>query len=539
MGIAVKNLKNGARLTFTDGSENILYQGTSRIESITLGNAGTYLLRNIENVRGSSGADIVTLQNPAQGVGSLNLGRGYDVLKIEGSFIDARDTQLVNIEEVVLAADNLTLSLSAQTEGFIIQGFAAGASAIVGGSGNDTLTGGVGNDDLAGGSGNDTLTGGAGADRLEGGAGDNVYLFNTGDVQAGEAVYLYNGPDATHTFRVQSSTDFRALTTFETDADGNVYGGGRLWGLDRIEIAEGQEALFSVAQFRDHYYDSLTVQGTAGGETEVLSIKGTEFGEYLWLFNPRLQDAQLVIDMGAGDDRIDLYNDWYYSGEPSAPVVITGGDGNDWIRVYGGTMTSEAELSGGAGNDTLYSAMGSDILTGGTGVDRLHLGVDSVTDTVRAAEGDGVILTKAVPNHPDVDHVYEFVGGTDQFTVSGAASSVVLGGVGVAQTPGSAFADVATGTFDLNGTIAGAFITGANAGNLRDYTTVSTAIGTLQNEAQGAEAYFVLVDDGGTYGIYHFVSTAADGVVGEGELELLGMLLGASGPVTAADFLFY
>ncbi|MCL7462253.1 hypothetical protein MXC11_05940 [Pseudomonas sp. NW5] len=183
--------------------------------------------------------------------------------------------------------------------------------------------------------------------------------------------------------------------------------------------------------------------------------------------------------------------------------------------------------------------MGSDILTGGTGVDMLYLGVDSVTDTVRAAEGDGVILTKAVPAHEAVDRVYQFVGGTDQFTVSGAASSVVLGGVGVVQTPGSAFADVATGTFDLNGTIAGAFITGANAGNLRDYTTVSTAIGTLQNEAQGAEAYFVLVDDGGTYGIYHFVSTAADGVVGEGELELLGMLLGASGPVTAADFLFY
>lgn len=55
------------------------------------------------------------------------------------------------------------------------------ASAITGGSGNDTLTGGAVADTISGGAGDDTLTGGTGADILTGGTGTNIFAFAEGD----------------------------------------------------------------------------------------------------------------------------------------------------------------------------------------------------------------------------------------------------------------------------------------------------------------------------------------------------------------------
>ncbi|MCL7463393.1 hypothetical protein, partial [Pseudomonas sp. NW5] len=127
-----KNIKNGARLT--NGSEDTLYQGTSRIETVTLGNAGTYLLRDIENVRGSSGNDVVTLLNPAQGVGSLNLGRGNDdelILAGAGTY----RLRLDGVEQVRgVAGVTTTLELHGaatfQTDGSLSLSTAAGDSRV-------------------------------------------------------------------------------------------------------------------------------------------------------------------------------------------------------------------------------------------------------------------------------------------------------------------------------------------------------------------------------------------------------------------------
>ena len=112
------------------------------------------------------------------------------------------------------------------------------------------------------------------------------------------------------------------------------------------------------------------------------------------------------------------------------------------------------------------------------------------------------------------------------------------------QTAGTTFQNVAVGSFDLNGTVGGAYITLAAAGNLRAFSSVQSVIGALANESVGEEAYFVLRDGGGAgnAGVYHFRSVTANGVVDVGEIELLGLILAGAGSnltgLGAGNFVF-
>ena len=62
------------------------------------------------------------------------------------------------------------------------------ASTIDGGAGTDTINGGAAADTIDGGADADTIDGGDGADSLTGGSGNDVYLFNTNDVDSGESI---------------------------------------------------------------------------------------------------------------------------------------------------------------------------------------------------------------------------------------------------------------------------------------------------------------------------------------------------------------
>ncbi|TPM96043.1 type I secretion C-terminal target domain-containing protein, partial [Mesorhizobium sp. B2-1-5] len=85
----------------------------------------------------------------------INGGGGTDTLSVNANFTSSSDAQLVNIENVTLAAA-ATLNLSNQTEGF----------KIIGSSGIDTIVGGAGADTINARGGNDTLTGDGGADQF-------------------------------------------------------------------------------------------------------------------------------------------------------------------------------------------------------------------------------------------------------------------------------------------------------------------------------------------------------------------------------------
>ena len=102
---------------------------------------------------------------------------GVDTLKLGVNFTSALDSQLQNVENIVLTASNLTLDISNQTEGFNITA-KGGTNTITGGQGADTIKGGDGADTIDAGKGNDTIYGGAGADTITTGAGADKVIFD-------------------------------------------------------------------------------------------------------------------------------------------------------------------------------------------------------------------------------------------------------------------------------------------------------------------------------------------------------------------------
>ncbi|NBT05962.1 MAG: hypothetical protein EBS54_04205, partial [Betaproteobacteria bacterium] len=101
-------------------------------------------------------------------------GNGFDSLSLQAQFLNSNDSQISNIEEVLLAVAGLVVNLALQTEPLLVRGFLSGNQSITSGSGNDSLTGGTGSDMLDGGAGADSIVGAAGADSLLGGGGDDT-----------------------------------------------------------------------------------------------------------------------------------------------------------------------------------------------------------------------------------------------------------------------------------------------------------------------------------------------------------------------------
>lgn len=161
---------------------------------------GVDTLRDIENVAGGTGADVIT---DADGANSLSGNAGDDTFVLLGD--NARD--VINGGDGVDTVDysattaNLTVTLNSGVVGgtgsalalsdtqTAVENFVAGAgndritgsnaaNRLGGGSGDDLLIGLAGKDTLDGGAGADTLVGGADADHLIGGEGADVFDYN-------------------------------------------------------------------------------------------------------------------------------------------------------------------------------------------------------------------------------------------------------------------------------------------------------------------------------------------------------------------------
>lgn len=237
-----------------------------------------------------------------------------------------------------------------------------------------------------------------------------------------------------------------------------------------------------------------------------------------------------AVDGAAADTRLNM--DAAQVTNAALRLNITGGRDADSIIAGAGDDT----ILGGAGNDSIVAGAGADSVIGGAGVDVIDLGVDAAADFVRADEGHGAVAVAGV--FTSVDTVTNFITANDTFQVSGAGTSVRLNGAAAAQAAGTNFTAVASGTFDANGAIGGALITGATAAALTNEANVIAAIGAIANETAGEEAYFVVANTAGTQvGVYHFVAATADNAVTAGELELIGVVT-HTGAVTVADFVF-
>jgi len=128
--------------------------------SIELTNNAGAIVYDASGNKGGVTVEFTTAANiPSKFIGSS----GVDTLKVGANYAPISDSQLQNVENIDLTANNLTLNLSSQTEGFNITA-KGGANTIIGGQGADTIKGGSGNDIIRGGAGADTITTGAGND---------------------------------------------------------------------------------------------------------------------------------------------------------------------------------------------------------------------------------------------------------------------------------------------------------------------------------------------------------------------------------------
>jgi hypothetical protein len=346
-----------------------------------LGNDALSIYSAVRNSTGSytlstgAGTDSLTL-SIAQSF-SWNAGPDYDSLKLVGDLdLSAKVISLTSVDELMLdsaAGGSKTVTINpttfASNNVFNLRGNSAGADVLIV-QGTDAaeiinanqvavdpnyaslqLNGGAGNDTITGSAWADTLYGGLGNDLLSGGYYGDTYIYNTGDVDAGETIVEPVSGTETDTISVVTSTNFTNMVASSFDE------------IEAVTIASAQTATFTGLQLTG---EVIAFSGAAGYETLTVNVG---VGEQ---FTSNLSNAAGNIDLV---QYLGSTGDEYIAGG-SIAEVITAGQGND-------------VLSGGAGADTFmfstYSTNGLDRVTlsattsGGTTTidDKLNFSSDS------------------------------------------------------------------------------------------------------------------------------------------------------------------
>ncbi|EAQ06005.1 hypothetical protein SKA53_07866 [Yoonia vestfoldensis SKA53] len=310
-----------------DGNDNILAgSGNDHI----IGGAGNDTLdggAGVDRIHAGDGDDIILGDNDDV---SLDGGNGTDTLRLFASFTSNRDiSQMTSIEVITLMADSLTLDMRGVFEAETLNGFATGASTIIGGNANETITGGMGNDNLDGGNGDNILDGAGGNDTLTGQLGHD-------------------------TFRITAGTDTV----------------NRFMGSDVVVVSAGATAIVNVAQEFTATNASRNNGGAAANARFNVDTLNVDFANF---------SAMTVVD--AVTEGIDIRGAAAVGGLGTS--IITGTNGNDTIEGF-------STVNAGAGDDTVTGAAGNSTITGGAGADTLAGGGGNDTFVFGATDSASV-----------------------------------------------------------------------------------------------------------------------------------------------------
>lgn len=298
------------------------------------GAASDDTLVSIENLTGSSGADILRGNNGANvldgwtGADTL-VGRGGNdvylvdnagdtVVEAAGEGVDEVRTKGLSTYTLAANVEKLTNTSSSTFTGYgnalandLVGG--QGIDWLYGLDGNDYLSGGVGGDHLLGGLGNDTLYGGPGNDFLLGGDGNDTYILD----HVGDSITENEG-EGTDT--VYASIEAYTLADNVENLNANLAGiafsgtgndianvitglGGNdtldgAWGDDQLNGGGGDDLLFG------GYGDDVLVGG-AGVDT-LVGVQGADLFRFSAGDSGTGSAADLIADFTQGEDRIDL-----------------------------------------------------------------------------------------------------------------------------------------------------------------------------------------------------------------------------------------
>ncbi|MFD2053585.1 VCBS domain-containing protein [Mesorhizobium calcicola] len=374
-------LTSAATLNFSNQTEGFTITGSAGVDSIT----------------GGSAADtIVGAQNDTLLDGS----GGNDTLQIGANFISASDTQIANIENIVLTAAS-TLNFSNQTEGFTIIG-SAGVDIITGGSGADTITGGAGADTLDGSGGNDTfnlangnfvagesITGGAGADQIVLTT-SGIVDFSTGTLSGIETLTGSSGDDGL-TLGVAQFAGFNAIDLGSGAGD---YVNVNVTGT--VDISTANNPTLTGVEGRNLTgsggNDSITLTGaqlnaftssiSLAGGTDTINLTSTST-VLNTLADISLVNVEAISAAGAAVGvtiNLGIQSEAFTITGSASADTITGGSGADTITGGAGADT----LDGSGGNDTFNLANGNFVagesITGGAGADQIVLTTSGIVD---------------------------------------------------------------------------------------------------------------------------------------------------------------
>jgi len=197
-----------------------------------------------------------------------------------------------------------------------------------------------------------------------------------GDGHGPEGVTL--SPAEVATFDLRGNEAINLVGDYEdfvgNNSTGRIVGGVSMGGgNDHLQslgsfVATGGSAIdMGAGNDTVYFYTGTTVQGTV--------LLGT--GDDLVLSTA---DSGFVIDAGDGDDQM------YISGYTGGDDILSGGAGND--RIYSGL--GEDRIDGGADNDSLYGEAGDDLLIGGSGDDTVDGGADD--DVIFGDAGNDTLI---------------------------------------------------------------------------------------------------------------------------------------------------
>lgn len=485
-------------------------------------------LISIENVIGSSGADVLT---GAQGSVNTLLGKdgndlfyGYldgDTLD-GGSGIDTVDygnisskvnitlggtnnDKLVDIENIYASSNKDTLVGSSDVN-------------ILDGRGdNDTLSGLAGDDTLLGGDGNDTLIGGSGADVLSGGNGQDM-----ADYSASNAITVnlttnsvsdgLGGTDTLSSIEIIKGSLFQDVMTGSNASDTFI----GMDGNDTFYATGGNDIYYGADSgvVSDSYKDRVDYSTLASINNIVADLSTN---------NVYLRDASNAT----------LSTDTLYSIEE-----VYGTMGDDTLK--GGTGSSNT-LYGNDGNDTLTGNLDGDYLDGANGVNLADYSARTQNLTVDLSlSSKNIYLSGTTPSTSNSDtlaNIQNISTGSGADTITGnsadntlkagSGSDTLYGGIGADLLYGEAGDDTFIGGAG-NDTFYGGMSSVLDSGNdTADYTTALFSIDA--NLATGIVTGNAATEGTDTlYGIENVIGSTLDDTL-KGKVGVANTLKGGSG----------
>ena len=418
----VIQLRNGRNRVIGGSTDIIEVSGTANNDTIVLDGVTTPGRVNIGVNSLSSSNDLTEYT----GVIHINAEGGDDTITAGGM------TQAATISGGV---GNDTINASGMTVPVTIFG-ELGDDSITGGSAGDYIDGGNGWNSLAGGLGDDVVNGGSGTDQFTWNAGDGFDYFtgNGGDdyVLANGGAGGLNGFEVMRystVYYMQYNGDINQGFEADQVPCTNFTAGAGSTASATVQDMSGLDVSRLVFDFSAAATAAVSVDGTSGSDNLIaginpydptlVEITGLTYQFRMIGTTSRIANALTINGLG-GDDTLKSTS----AADAVALITLDGGDGND-------TLSADAILLGGAGNDTFIVPNGINTIDGGTGFNQILvngtdgndvIGVDQTATTVNT-NINGIVSQNTVSNIQLV--AISGLGGDDSF---------FLGGAGVAAT---------------------------------------------------------------------------------------------------------